>query len=121
MVTSTLEMVLVGMDIRNAKVCPSRWITNRKPQFSGAVGSSYVYIEVRYAVNIPPPANRNRNRFTEPTSVQIGIEIVCEFHNFGIGIGKVLVRRELVFNYSQIPIIIFFLSFHQVGPFVKYS
>ena len=25
------------------------------------------------------PANRNRNRFAEPNSVQIGIGIVCEF------------------------------------------
>ena len=27
------------------------------------------------------PANRNRNRFAEPTSVGIGIGIVCEFQN----------------------------------------
>ena len=27
------------------------------------------------------PANRNKNRFAEPTSVQIGIGIVFEFQN----------------------------------------
>ena len=47
-------------------------------------------------------ANRNRNRFTEPTSVQIGIGIVCESQNLRIGIGKILVRWELFTNYSQI-------------------
>ena len=46
------------------------------------------------------PANRNRNRFMERTSVQIGIEIVCEAQNLRIGIGIIFVRLELFTNYS---------------------
>ena len=48
------------------------------------------------------PALRNRNRFAEPTSVQIGIGIVCESQNLQIGIGILFVRWELFANYSQI-------------------
>ena len=46
------------------------------------------------------PANRNRNRFTEPTSVQIGIGIVWEFQNMRIGIGIIFVRWEVFANNS---------------------
>ena len=49
------------------------------------------------------PAKRNRNRFAEPSSVQIGIGIVHEFQNLQIGIGIVFVRWEAFANYSQIP------------------
>ena len=41
------------------------------------------------------PTNRNRNIFAEPTSVQIGIGILCELQNLQIGIGKLFVRREV--------------------------
>ena len=34
------------------------------------------------------PTNRNRNIFAEPTSVQIGIGILCELQALQIGIGK---------------------------------
>ena len=44
------------------------------------------------------PANRNRNRFWEPTSVQIGIGIVREFQNLQIGIGIIFVRWEVFAN-----------------------
>ena len=54
------------------------------------------------------PANRNRNRFAEPTSVQIGIGIVREFQNLGIGIGILFVSWEIFANNSQIPDIYFF-------------
>ena len=54
--------------------------------------------------------NRNRNRFAEPTSVQIGIGIVCESKNLQIGIGIIFVKWELFVNYSQISEI-FFLSY----------
>ena len=47
--------------------------------------------------------NRNRNRFAEPTSVQIGIGIFCEFQNLRIGRGIIFVRLEVFANYSQIP------------------
>ena len=49
------------------------------------------------------PANRNRNRFAEPSYVQIGIGIVCEFQNLQIGIGIVFVKWEIFKNYSQMP------------------
>ena len=54
------------------------------------------------------PANRNMNRFAEPTSVRIGIGIVREFQNLGIGIGIIFVRWEVFANYSRIPEIYFF-------------
>ena len=54
------------------------------------------------------PANGNRNRFAEPSSVQIGIRIVREFQNLRIGIGIVFVRWEVFANNSQIPDIYFF-------------
>ena len=38
------------------------------------------------------PANRNRNRFAEPTSLQIGTGIVCKLPNLRTGIGKAFVR-----------------------------
>ena len=57
------------------------------------------------------PANRNRNRFAEPTSVRIEIGIVCEFQNLQIGIGIIFVRWEVFANYSQIPEIFFFSIF----------
>ena len=43
------------------------------------------------------PANRSRNRFLEPTSLQIGIVIVCKFQNLQIGI--VCMRWEVFTNY----------------------
>ena len=46
------------------------------------------------------PATWNRNRFAEPTSVGIGIGIVCESQNMRIGIGIIFVRWELFANYS---------------------
>ena len=46
------------------------------------------------------PANRNRNRFVEQTSVRIGIGIVCESQNLQIGIGIIFVRWEVFANYS---------------------
>ena len=55
------------------------------------------------------PKNGNRNRFAEPTSLRIGIGIVCEFHNLQIGIRIIFVRWEVLVNYSQIPNI-YFLS-----------
>ena len=48
------------------------------------------------------PANGNRNRFAEPTSVRIGTGIVYESQNLQIGIGITFVRWELFANYSQI-------------------
>ena len=54
------------------------------------------------------PANRNRNRLAEPTSVQIGKGIVCEFQNLPTGIGIIFVRWEVFANNSQIPDINFF-------------
>ena len=54
------------------------------------------------------PANRNRNRFAEATSVRIGIGIVCEFQNLRIGIGIRFIRWEIFANNSQIPDIFFF-------------
>ena len=54
------------------------------------------------------PANRNRNRFAEPTSAGIGIGMVCEFQNMQIGKGITFVRWEVFANYSQIPKIFFF-------------
>ena len=53
------------------------------------------------------PMNRNRNRFAEPTSVRIGIGIVCEFQHLRIGIGIIFVRWEVFSNYSRIPKIFF--------------
>ena len=55
------------------------------------------------------PANKNRNRFAEPTSVQIGLGIVCESQNLRMWIGIIFVRWEVLANYSQIPEL-FFLS-----------
>ena len=49
------------------------------------------------------PANRNKIRFAELTSVRIGVGIVSEFQNLPIGIGIVLVRREVFANNSRIP------------------
>ena len=49
------------------------------------------------------PANRNWNRFAEPTSARIGIGIVCESRNLGIGIGLIFVKWEVLANYSPIP------------------
>ena len=37
-------------------------------------------------------ANRNSNRFTEPTYLRIGIGTVCELLNMQIGIGIIFVR-----------------------------
>ena len=48
------------------------------------------------------PTYRNRNRFAEQTSVNIGIEIVCDFQNLRIWIGIVLIWREIFKNYLQI-------------------
>ena len=45
------------------------------------------------------PANRNRNRFVDPTSVQIGIGKSHEIQNLQIGTGKIFVRREVFTNY----------------------
>ena len=53
-------------------------------------------------------ANRIRNRFAEPTSVQIGIGKVCEFHNLQIGIGIIFVRWKVFSNYSRTPRMYFF-------------
>ena len=53
-------------------------------------------------------ANSNSNRFTEATSVRIGIGIVHEFQNLQIGIGIIFVRWEVFANNSQIPDIYFF-------------
>ena len=69
-----------------------------------------VYISDQWIVIFP--ANRNRNRFAEPTSVRIGIGIVCEIKNLQIGIGIIFVRLEVFAKYSRIPEIYFFpLSF----------
>ena len=57
------------------------------------------------------PANGNRNRFAEPTSVQIGIGIVCEFQNLRIGKGIIFDRWEEFANYLQIPENLFFFQF----------
>ena len=54
------------------------------------------------------PANRNRNRFRDPTSVQIGIGIVCEFQNLLLGIGIIFVRWEVFANSLQKHDIYFF-------------
>ena len=56
-------------------------------------------------------ANRNRNKLAEPTSVWIGIWIVCESQNLWIGIGIIFVRWEVFANYSQLPEIIFLSDF----------
>ena len=56
------------------------------------------------------PANRNLNRFAEPTSVRIGIGIISESQNLQIGIGIIFVRWELFAKYSWISEI-FFLSY----------
>ena len=63
------------------------------------------------------PANRNRNRFAEPISVQIGIGIVCELQNLRIGIGIIFVTWAVFANYSQIPEIYFFSSFVLIIPY----
>ena len=52
------------------------------------------------------PTNRNRNRFAEPTSVKIGIGIVCEFQNLQLGLGITFVRLEVFAKYSQIPALV---------------
>ena len=54
------------------------------------------------------PANRNRNRFVEPTSLIIGIGIVREFQNLLIGIEIIFARWKVFSNYSRIPEIYFF-------------
>ena len=50
------------------------------------------------------PANRNRNKFAESTSVGLVIGIVCEFQNLQIGIGIVFFGREVFVDYPQIPV-----------------
>ena len=67
------------------------------------------FIKILFSVQqiVIHPANRNRNRFVEPTSVQIGIGIFHESQNLQIGIGKVFVRWEVFANYSHIPEIYF--------------
>ena len=57
------------------------------------------------------PANSNMNRFAEPTSLQIGIGIVCEFQDLRIGIGIIFVRWDLFANISRIPKIFFLFIF----------
>ena len=52
-------------------------------------------------------ANRHRNRFAQPTSLQIKIGMVRKLQNFQRGIGIVFVRQEVFANYSQIPDIFF--------------
>ena len=64
------------------------------------------------------PANRNRNRFAEPTSVRIGIGIVREFQNLRIGIGIIFVRWEVFANCSRIPEIYFFFFFFLLISFI---
>ena len=56
------------------------------------------------------PANRNRNRFAEPSSVRIGIGIVREFQILRIGIRIIFVRWEVFANNSRIPDIFFSLK-----------
>ena len=62
------------------------------------------------------PANRNRNRLAESSSVQIGIGIVCEVQNLQIGLGIVFVRWEIFVNYSRMPKIIFSVLFSATRP-----
>ena len=64
------------------------------------------------------PANRNRNRFVDPTSVQIGIGKSHEIQNLQIGTGKIFVRREVFTNYLWIPEILFSLSFFTIFLFL---
>ena len=68
---------------------------------SGRGGGGELCSIVQWSAN-NIPANGNRNRFTEPTSVQIRIGIVCESQNLQIEIGIIFVRWELFANYSQI-------------------
>ena len=65
------------------------------------------------------PANRNRNRFAELISVQIGIGIVREFQNLQIGIGKIFVTWEVFANYSRIPEIYIFSYFFLIIPYFQ--
>ena len=64
-----------------------------------------LYLSDQWIVISPP--NRNRIRFTEPTTVRIGIGIVCESQNLRIDIGIIFIRWELFANYSQISEIFF--------------
>ena len=57
------------------------------------------------------PANRNRKRFAEPISVQIGIGIVHEFQILRIEIGIIFIRWEVFVNYSRMPETIFSKTF----------
>ena len=60
-------------------------------------------------------ANRNRNRFAEPSSVWIGIGKICEFQNLQIGIGIIFVRWEVFANNSWIPNIYYFFSLKKMS------
>ena len=70
--------------------------------------------------SILPDMNKpnNRNRLAEPTSVLIGIGIVCEFQNLRIGIGIIFVRWEVFANYSRIPKIFFLSNFFLIFLFL---
>ena len=83
---------------------PKLFVLQRRQTLSHCVGCSDQRIVIF-------PANRNRNRFAEPTSVRIGIGIVREFQNLRIGIGIIFVRWEVFANYSRIPEIFFFSNF----------
>ena len=72
----------------------------------------HVYVKIVYATNVLSnsdqwigfsPANKNRNRFKEPTFVPIGKRIVCEFQYLKIRKGIIFVWREIITNSSQIP------------------
>ena len=68
---------------------------------------SGIYFSDQQIVNFP--ANRNRNRFAEPTSARIGIGIVHEFQNLLIGIGIIFARYFLFYYNILISISGFFL------------
>ena len=65
--------------------------------FAGFLNCGILGVSDQGIVNFP--ANRNRNRFAEPTSTQIEIGVVCEFQNLGIGIGIIFVRWKVFVNY----------------------
>ena len=69
--------------------------------------TSLVGLEISDQQIVIFPANRNRNKFAEPTFIQIGIGIVCESKNLRIGIGIIFVRWEVFANYSGTPEIFF--------------
>ena len=54
------------------------------------------------------PVNRNRNRFAEPSFVQIGLGIVREIQSLQIGLRIKFVGLEVYANYSQRPETYFF-------------